>query len=114
MNDIRRTILWVIFGFSMVLLWDQWQVYTGHPATFFPQATKQTANAPARAGSSSVPPASGTATPAAATTGTAAVPSTAASAPAATSQKITVETDVMRLVFDTEGGTLIRTEFLKE
>jgi YidC/Oxa1 family membrane protein insertase len=23
MNDIRRTILWVIFGFSMVLLWDQ-------------------------------------------------------------------------------------------
>ena len=29
MNDIRRTILWVIFGFSMVLLWDQWQVYNG-------------------------------------------------------------------------------------
>ena len=28
MNDIRRTILWVIFGFSMVLLWDQWQA--GH------------------------------------------------------------------------------------
>ena len=25
MNDIRRTILWVIFGFSMVLLWDKWQ-----------------------------------------------------------------------------------------
>lgn len=34
MNDIRRTILWVIFGFSMVLLWDQWQVYNGHKATF--------------------------------------------------------------------------------
>src|SRR4051812_28155793 len=99
MTDIRRTILWVIFGFSMVLLWDQWQVYTGHPATFFPQPAKQTANAPARAGSSSVPTASGAATTAAAT-GTAAVPSTAASAPAATSQKITVETDVMRLVFD--------------
>ncbi|MEY4735799.1 MAG: hypothetical protein RL302_118, partial [Pseudomonadota bacterium] len=29
MNDIRRTILWVIFGFSMVLLWDQFQVYSG-------------------------------------------------------------------------------------
>ena len=37
MNDIRRTILWVIFGFSMVLLWDQWQVHNGKPATFFPQ-----------------------------------------------------------------------------
>ena len=29
MNDIRRSILWVVFGFSMVLLWDQWQVYNG-------------------------------------------------------------------------------------
>ena len=27
MTDIRRTILWVIFGFSLVMLWDQWQVY---------------------------------------------------------------------------------------
>ena len=45
MNDIRRTILWVIFGFSMVLLWDQWQVYNGHKATFFPSAT-QSAKAP--------------------------------------------------------------------
>ena len=36
MNDIRRTILWVVFGFSMVMLWDQWQVANGNPATFFP------------------------------------------------------------------------------
>jgi YidC/Oxa1 family membrane protein insertase len=36
MNDIRRTILWVIFGFSMVLLWDQWQIFNGQKATFFP------------------------------------------------------------------------------
>ena len=39
MNDIRRTILWVIFGFSMVLLWDQWQVFNGQKPTFFPPAT---------------------------------------------------------------------------
>jgi YidC/Oxa1 family membrane protein insertase len=38
MNDIRRTILWVIFGFSLVLLWDQWQVYNGHKPTFLPSA----------------------------------------------------------------------------
>ena len=38
MNDIRRTILWVIFGFSMVLLWDQWQLFNGHKATFFPSS----------------------------------------------------------------------------
>ena len=36
MNDIKRTILWVIFGFSMVLLWDQWQVYNGKKPTYFP------------------------------------------------------------------------------
>src|SRR5205085_6209908 len=100
MTDIRRTVLWVIFGFSMVLLWDQWQVYTGHPATFFPQAAKQSASAPARAGSSTVPTASSSAP--AATGATAGVPATPASAPAAASQKITVDTDVMRLTFDTE------------
>jgi YidC/Oxa1 family membrane protein insertase len=37
MNDIRRTILWVIFGFSLVLLWDQWQLHNGKKATFFPK-----------------------------------------------------------------------------
>ena len=46
MTDIRRTILWVIFGFSLVMLWDQWQVYNGRPATFFPTKPAQTAKAP--------------------------------------------------------------------
>jgi YidC/Oxa1 family membrane protein insertase len=41
MTDIRRSILWVIFGFSMVLLWDKWQVHNGNKATFFPQPTEQ-------------------------------------------------------------------------
>jgi len=43
MNDIRRTILWVIFGFSIVLLWDQWQLHNGNKATFFPSPPKQAA-----------------------------------------------------------------------
>lgn len=43
MNDIRRTILWVIFGFSMVLLWDKWQIHNGNKATFFPTPPAQTA-----------------------------------------------------------------------
>lgn len=44
MNEIKRTILWVIFGFSMVLLWDQWQVYNGKKPMFFPQKELTTAN----------------------------------------------------------------------
>jgi YidC/Oxa1 family membrane protein insertase len=50
MNDIRRSILWVVFGFSMVMLWDQWQVANGNPATFFPASKPAaTASAPAAA-----------------------------------------------------------------
>ena len=56
MNDIRRTILWVIFAFSLIMLWDQWQVHNGHKATFFPSAS-QTAAAKPGAGASAVPPA---------------------------------------------------------
>ena len=55
MNDIRRTILWVVFGFSMVLLWDQWQVYNGHKATFFPGPVKTAVDKSAPAGAFSVP-----------------------------------------------------------
>ena len=55
MTDIRRTILWVIFGFSMVLLWDQWQVYNGHPATFFPRPAVKTASAPAHVALGPIP-----------------------------------------------------------
>jgi YidC/Oxa1 family membrane protein insertase len=48
MNDIRRTILWVIFGFSMVLLWDKWQLHNGNKATFFPTTPAVTAPAAAQ------------------------------------------------------------------
>ncbi len=116
MNDIRRTILWVIFGFSMVLLWDQWQVYNGKTATFFPtHKPAATASAPA-SGASSVPATSASspaAAPAAASAGASAVPTGSAAAPVAASQKITVTTDLLRLTFDTEGGSLVRAEFLK-
>ena len=55
MNDIRRTILWVIFGFSLVMLWDQWQVYNGRQATFFPGATPAAVKPQAPAGTASAP-----------------------------------------------------------
>ncbi len=55
MNDIRRTILWVIFGFSMVMLWDKWQIHNGKQATFFPGATPIAAPAPAASAPDGVP-----------------------------------------------------------
>lgn len=119
MNDIRRTILWVIFGFSMVLLWDQWQVYNGHKATFFPSST-QSAKAPAvgasapaaGASASSVPAPQASSNAAPATPG--AVPAGAPStAPAATKERVVVSTDVLTLTFDSEGGTLVHSAFAK-
>ena len=114
MNDIRRTILWVIFGFSMVLLWDQWQVFHGKKATFFPSstqtATSPVAAAPASAGSAAVPSPAASVAPGS----PAAVPSGAPSvAPSAARERVVVNTDVLSLTFDSEGGSLVHTVFKK-
>ncbi len=108
MNDIRRTILWVIFGFSMVLLWDQWQVHNGNKATFFPTPTQPTKLATEAA--SGVPQAAGVPV--------AVAPPNALTVPVvetrtASKELVQVETDVAKLSFDTEGGTLVRVELLK-
>ena len=108
MNDFRRTILWVIFGFSLVLLWDQWQVHNGNKATFFPtpsQQAKLAANA-----ASAVPQAAGVPAPVA-QPGVTTVP--AVETRAAHKELVEVQTDVFKLSFDTEGGTLARAELLK-
>lgn len=117
MTDIRRTILWVIFGFSLVMLWDQWQVYNGRSATFFPSG-KPPATAPAAAPAgtqgNAVPAPTASGTPGtAASTVPGGVPGTQASAPAGPREAITVANDVMRVTFDTEGGSVVRTELLK-
>ena len=121
MNDIRRTILWVVFGFSMVLLWDQWQIHNGQKATFFPTPAKPGAVVSAPASASSVPGSSAPPAGAPPATTTAAPPATpvapagtaaAVVAPALPRERITVSSDVLRLSFDTEGGSLVRAEFL--
>ena len=138
MNDIRRTVLWVIFGFSMVLLWDQWQVFNGHKATFFPspapvasQASAQGAGVPptgttsasntgnnAMAGANSGVPSGVPAPIGGAPTNAATTLSAAGNIPVQDSavQKreiIQLTTDVLKVDFDTEGGNVVRTEFLK-
>ena len=117
MNDIRRTILWVVFGFSMVMLWDQWQVHNGKKATFFPSPAQQTAPVavaplpvPGASSMAGVPDAvAGATTPNAAVIPAGSIP-VAATTP---KERIEVSTDVMKLTFETEGGSLVRSEFLK-
>ena len=120
MNDIRRTILWVIFGFSMVLLWDQWQTFNGKQPTFFPKATpvSTATTSTATPGAGSTPPsangASNVPSPATAAVNPSAVP-LGATAPAvlAKREKLLVTTDVFSLTFDTEGGSLVKSTFNK-
>ena len=123
MNDIRRTILWVIFGFALVLLWDKWQMHNGKQATFFPTPASAVATAPAQpqpasqavtGGASAVP----SAVPAAvgAAEGASGVPTTTqavAAAPAPAREQVVLTTDVLRLTFDSEGGSLTQAELLK-
>jgi len=110
MNDIRRTILWVIFGFSLVLLWDQWQVFNGNKPTFLP-SSKPAAVASAPAGST---PAASNGVPAAASANGASagtVPTQAA--PAAPRERVSVTTDLFKAVIDSEGATVNYLELLK-
>ena len=109
MNDIRRTILWVVFGFSLVMLWDQWQISHGKKPTFFPQPAP-TAAAPAPASPAGETPAAVAPTP------TGSLPQVGEGAQPlaqAVAKRIGVETDVLKLQFSTEGGSLVRAELLK-
>jgi YidC/Oxa1 family membrane protein insertase len=99
--DIQRMVLVLIFGMSAVFLWNEWQRYNN------PQPpAAQTAPAPATAvpapAASGAPPASPVPAPA-----SGAVSATApASAAAPSGEKITIETDLLRVVVNTAGGVI--------
>ncbi|MDT9002340.1 membrane protein insertase YidC [Paucibacter sp. APW11] len=103
MTDIRRTVLWVVFTMSLVLLWDGWQKHNGHPSMFSPAATKPVAAA--APGAASAPLAAGA--PAAATAAAA-----GASAPLV-SELVTISTDVLKVMVDSKGGDVVRVELPK-
>lgn len=100
--DIKRTVLWVIFFMSAVMLYDNWQRSHGRQSMFFPNVT-QTTNATAASGASGA----GTTTAGdlpAATAGAAPATTT----PAAQAQLVKFSTDVYDGEIDTRGGTLAK------
>ena len=108
MNDIRRTILWVVFGFSMVMLWDQWQIHNGKKPTFFPSSVP---TSPVETNNTQSLP-----TPIANSVASTGLPQNNAGDVLQTgtaAQRIDVETDVLKLQFSSEGGSLVRAELLK-
>ncbi|MGF7190019.1 YidC/Oxa1 family membrane protein insertase [Robbsia andropogonis] len=114
--DIKRTILWVIFAVSAVLLVDNWQRSQGHPSLFNPGASQQ-ASTPAAAGSGASG-ASGAAKSDVPNAGGVAVGSPAGAAPGAQAatqgKKIAFKTDLYDGEIDTLGGTLSLLKLVKE
>jgi len=125
--ELQRTILWVIFAASAILLWDRWQVAHGGTSMVFPQARSvvqapAAGNAPAgaAAAASSTAGIPGAATPApsatvpAGPTGASGIPLSGEAAVAPASEIVRVDTDVLRLEFDALGGVVSRAQLLQE
>ncbi|MCI1228777.1 membrane protein insertase YidC, partial [Kerstersia gyiorum] len=111
--DIRRTILWMIFLFSLLLLWNNWQVHNGKPSLFSPSqsetaAAAPDASAPATPADASVPVSTPPAAPA-----TASLPGAAPVAAATDSKPFTIDNGVLRLDFDLNGAQIVRGALLK-
>jgi YidC/Oxa1 family membrane protein insertase len=106
--DIQRTVLWVVFSLSLLLLWDNWMRYNGKQSMFFPTAT-QPAKPAAGAGSA---PGAKSDVPQAPATAAAAAPVATGTTPVK-SEIVTITTDLIKADIDTVGGELKRLELLK-
>ena len=117
-------LLVVIFGMSALFLWNEWQRLVNPPSPATQSSSSAipapsssapssssapAAPAPAPATDGSVPSASSL--PSAPTTGSPSVPPTAAPAPVATTgERVTLESDLLRLVVNTAGGVIEEAE----
>ncbi|GAB2180957.1 membrane protein insertase YidC [Denitratisoma sp. agr-D3] len=99
--DHRRLILFVVFGFSLIMLWDAWQKHN------HPQAPAIAAQAGAN-GSNAVP------TPSTNSNASApVVPGSPSAQSIATGPKVEVKTDLLRAEISAQGGDLVRLELEK-
>ena len=113
MNDMRRTLLWVVFSMSLFLLWDGWNKHNGKPSFFNPApAAKPAASGAAPAGATASLPASTVPAVTAPAAAAAALPGPPAVA--TRSEQVTITTDLVKATLDTQGGEVTRLEFLKQ
>nr|WP_198983838.1 membrane protein insertase YidC [Herbaspirillum sp. ASV7] len=111
--DIKRTVLWVVFSFSLLLLWDSWMRHNGHQSMFFPSANPTQEQAAANPAAPTASP-TGSPVPQAGTSAPAALPGSDGSAVAAKGETIVITTDLVKASIDTVGGELKRLELLKQ
>lgn len=106
--DTKRTILWVVFSFSLLMLWDSYNRYTGKEPLFGASSTAQ--KAPVATGASDAAPTANvpTATAGASNTG---IPTDGT--PVVKNESIVITTDLIKAEIDTAGGEIRHLELLK-
>ena len=105
MDINKRTILWIVFSVSLVILWNNWMVANGNQSMF------STTPPPAKVAAA---PVAGTPVAGApAVAGAAALPGAPVAPPAIKTEIITITTDVFKVDIDTAGGVIKRLELLK-
>ena len=108
--DIKRTVLLVVFSLSLLMLWENWNVYNGGPSMFAPEQKVTSAPTPTSTATNSeqsVPQSSSSAS----TVTSSEVPKGAVANPQG--ERITLTTDLLKVEINTAGGELTRVELLK-
>jgi YidC/Oxa1 family membrane protein insertase len=126
-TDFQRTLLWVLFGMSLFMLWDRWLIHTGRPSMFGASPPAQTAPAPPAspaaprdAAPTEIPqPAAPAAAPAVPQATAPTVPAVPGAPPALAPSEgrappVLIETDLVRASIDPEGAVLSRVELLQQ
>ena len=120
--DIQRMVLILIFGMSAVFLYNEWNKFI-HPQPVTPVTSAQTPAGSTAAPSNSSLPSTPGLTPAVPGTtqvpgATPAVPSASTAAPTAPAtpggERITLESDLLRVVVNTVGGVIEEVDLKKE
>jgi YidC/Oxa1 family membrane protein insertase len=111
--DIRRTVLLMIFSFSLLMLWNNWQTHQGKAPLFgaAPAATQAPVTTDANTITNGVPNAPASTSETSTNASSVAIPGTVA-APSAKAQTVEFKTDVLKLTFDLQGAQLINAELL--
>jgi YidC/Oxa1 family membrane protein insertase len=102
----KRTILWIVFAVSLVVLWNDWMVSNGKQSLF-------SAAPPAKVATNTAPSAKPADVPAATAPAGAVPPAGAPATAPAKSEVVTITTDVVKVDIDTAGGVIKRLELLK-
>ncbi|MFT5644870.1 MAG: YidC/Oxa1 family membrane protein insertase, partial [Janthinobacterium sp.] len=109
MDINKRTILWIVFSVSLVILWNDWMVSTGKPSMFSPAPVATLTTPDAKNGASDLPASAATTTAG----GTSALPGSAPSSTEFKGELITITTDVIKADIGTLGGQVRRLELLQ-